>query len=178
MRGNRASGDRRAPRWPDRQRPADEDRLPARGALTVPDRGRWFVYAEMRRDGEPVESWLPIAAGGERTSHFEAARYAYVPAEASGSLVKVIGGVLLYAAMAALIVATFVLIARSARDPSTGRSRSGGHAVMARAAMVLADHGSLSVSLTFFGPVLLMLAALALMTWRERRRRRATEDER
>ena len=48
---------------------------------------------------------------------------------------------------------------------------------MARAAMLLADHGSLSVSLTFFGPVLLMLAVLALMTWRERRRR-ATEDER
>ena len=90
------------------------------GALTVPGRGRWFVYAEMRRAGEPVESWLPITVGGERTSHFEAARYAYVPAEAPGSLVKVLGGVLLYAAMAALIVATFVLIAQSARNRSAG----------------------------------------------------------
>jgi uncharacterized iron-regulated membrane protein len=42
---------------------------------------------------------------------------------------------------------------------------------MARGAVVLADHGSLSVSLAFFGPVLLMLAALAVMAWRERRRR-------
>jgi hypothetical protein len=95
------------------------------GALAVPGRGRWFVYAEMRRDGRPVESWLPIAAGGERTTHFEAARYAYIPAEASGSLVKVIGGVLLYAAMAALVVATFVLITRSSRDRSTRLSAAG-----------------------------------------------------
>jgi hypothetical protein len=51
--------------------------------------------------------------------------------------------------------------------------------VIAAGTIVLADHGSLSISLAFFGPVLLMLAALALMTWRERRRRRsATKDTR
>ena len=95
------------------------------GAITVRDRGRWFVYAEMRRGGQPIESWLPISAGDGKASHFEAARYAYVPAEASGSLVKVIGGVLLYAAMAALIVVTLSLIRASAADrelsPSAGR---------------------------------------------------------
>jgi hypothetical protein len=83
------------------------------GALTVPDRGRWFVYAELRRDGRPIESWLPIDAGEGRTSVFDAARYAYIPARPSSSLVKVLGGVLLYAAMAGLVVAAFLLIARS-----------------------------------------------------------------
>jgi hypothetical protein len=50
--------------------------------------------------------------------------------------------------------------------------------MIAASTVVLADHGSLSISLAFFGPVLLMLAALALMTWRERRRRNATKDTR
>ena len=37
--------------------------------------------------------------------------------------------------------------------------------------MIVADHGSLGISLAFFGPVFVMLAALALLTWRERRRK-------
>jgi hypothetical protein len=39
------------------------------GALTVPDRGRWFVYAEMRRDGRSRAGCRsPQAAGEHRTS--------------------------------------------------------------------------------------------------------------
>ena len=87
------------------------------GALAVPDRGRWFVYAEMRRDGRRLESWLPISVTDGRTAHFEAARYAYRPAERSSSLVKVLGGILLYAAMAALVVTTFVLVSAPGESP-------------------------------------------------------------
>jgi hypothetical protein len=88
------------------------------GALAIHDRGRWFVYAEMRRDGRRVESWLPVSVTGGATANSEAARYMYRPAQRPGSLFKIAGGVLLYAAMAALIVATFLLVTRSARDRS------------------------------------------------------------
>ncbi len=41
---------------------------------------------------------------------------------------------------------------------------------------VLADHGDLRVSLAFFGPVALMLVALAVVTVVQQRRYRAGED--
>lgn len=87
-----------------------------RGALDLPDRGRWFVYAEMRREGRRVESWLPVQAGAGRFTISEAERYAYIPPERSGSALKYVGGVLLYAAMLALLYATFRLIRASSRE--------------------------------------------------------------
>lgn len=41
-----------------------------RGAIHLPQRGRWFVYAQLRRDGRTLETWLPARAGGggERVS--------------------------------------------------------------------------------------------------------------
>ena len=95
------------------------------GALTVPDRGRWFVYAEMRRAGERVETWLPITVGDGRATASDADRYAYVPPERSSGIVKLVGGILLYAAMAALLAATFVLIAASRRDRGRMAARPG-----------------------------------------------------
>lgn len=49
--------------------------------------------------------------------------------------------------------------------------------MIAAGVVVLADHGSLSVSPAFFGPVFAMLVALAVITWRERRRRKARGEE-
>ena len=86
------------------------------GAVSVSGRGRWFVYAEMRREGRTVESWLPLTVGDGQVSRYEADRYAYLPPERSSTPLKFIAGVVLYAAMAALLIATFLLIARSTRD--------------------------------------------------------------
>lgn len=78
-------------------------------ALVVPERGRWFVYAEARVDDRPVESWLPIVVGSGDSAAQNSARYAYVPPERSSSAVKFVGGVVLYALMGALIVGVFRL---------------------------------------------------------------------
>ena len=86
------------------------------GTLGLPDRGRWFVYAEMRREGRRVESWLPVQAGAGRFTISEAERYAYIPPERSGSALKYVGGVLLYGGMLALLYATFRLIRASSRE--------------------------------------------------------------
>lgn len=92
------------------------------GRVKLPERGRWFVYAEMRRHGRTVESWLPISVGSGPRTVADPARYAYFPPERSDSLIKVIGGVVLYGAMLALLYATFVLIraSRGHRRPVAG----------------------------------------------------------
>jgi uncharacterized membrane protein YidH (DUF202 family) len=87
-----------------------------RGTLDLPERGRWFVYAQMRRDGQPVESWLPIDAGFGPTSVGERGRYAYIPPQRASSAIKLIAGVLLYGGMLALLYATFRLIRASRRE--------------------------------------------------------------
>lgn len=84
-----------------------------RGSLTLPERGRWFVYAEMERDGRTVETWLPVSVGDGPARVAEDGRYAYFPPERSDSAVKVIAGAALYAGMLALVVAAFALIRRS-----------------------------------------------------------------
>lgn len=90
------------------------------GALDLPDQGRWFVYAEMRRDGQSVESWLPVDAGRGSQTVVERERYAYIPPEQSASAIKAIAGVVLYAGMLALLYATFRLIRASRRErPAT-----------------------------------------------------------
>ena len=79
------------------------------GSLELTERGRWFVYAEMIRDGEPVESWLPVSVGaGDRTAS-ERERYAYTPPDPSNGVVKTLAGVVLYGAMLALLYATIAL---------------------------------------------------------------------
>jgi hypothetical protein len=82
------------------------------GSVSVEGRGRWFVYALMRRDGEPRESWLPITVGDGGASAHEDARYAYVPPQRSNGLVKVAGGIVLYGLVLGLLIATFTLVAR------------------------------------------------------------------
>ncbi|MBA3745909.1 MAG: hypothetical protein H0W96_00190 [Solirubrobacterales bacterium] len=86
------------------------------GALRLPGRGRWFIYAEMLRDGRTVESWVAVSGDSGTRSVTEPARYAYFPSQRSDSFVKVAGGVVLYGAMLALLYATFVLIRASRRE--------------------------------------------------------------
>ena len=140
------------------------------GSVQLDGRGRWFVYAEMRRGGRDVESWLPISVGSGPARISDRARYAYVPPERSSSTIKLISGVLLYAGMLAMLYVTFRLL--RARRPGAGLSIPLESAAMTAAIAVVADHGSLSSSLFFFGPVALMLVALAIVTLVDRRRRR------
>ena len=84
-----------------------------RGSVVVPDRGRWFVYAELRRaDGRSVETWLPIAAG-ESGRRDDANRSVYLPPQDEGSAAKRIAGVAMYAAFAALLAAVVFLHRRA-----------------------------------------------------------------
>ena len=84
------------------------------GSLRLPDRGRWFLYVEMSRDGENIEAWLPIDAHRGRKLVSNDSRYAYIPPEPSQSGLKLAGGVALYAGMLALLYSAFALT-RAAR---------------------------------------------------------------
>ena len=87
-----------------------------RGSLTLPSRGRWFVYVELARGGRTVESWLPVDVGSGASVADEEDRYAYFPPERSAGPVKTIVGALLYLAMLVLLYGTLVLV-RSAAQP-------------------------------------------------------------
>ena len=73
------------------------------GRLSVPQRGRWFVYAELPRRGETVEAWLPVKVGegGQRSE--DRGRYAYVADESDSGAIKGVAGVALYSLMLALL---------------------------------------------------------------------------
>ena len=92
------------------------------GALRLPERGRWFVYAQMRRDRRAVESWLPISLSSGPRTVSEADRYSYFPPSRSDSTGKLIASVLLYGAMLALLYATFVLVRSSRRQREAASS--------------------------------------------------------
>ncbi len=81
-----------------------------RGEVRLPARGRWFVYAEMRRDGRSLESWVPVSVRSGAGSASELRRYAYVPPRGSAGALKVVGGATLYAGMLALLYAALVLV--------------------------------------------------------------------
>ena len=80
------------------------------GRIEVPERGRWFVYAELRRDGRDIEAWLPIQAGDGTHRASESDRYAYEPDDSAAGAGQVVAGIILYVGMAALVVATFALV--------------------------------------------------------------------
>ncbi len=87
------------------------------GRIEVPDRGRWFVYAELRRSGRNIESWLPVEVGDGTDRTREPDRYAYEPDNSSVGAGQIIAGAILYLGMTALVVATFALVARPQRRP-------------------------------------------------------------
>lgn len=113
------------------------------GALAIPERGRWFMYAEMRRAGRAVESWLPVSVRDGSGRAAEADRYAYFPPERSNSSVKAIGGVVLYGGMLALLYATFILIRASRRQRElASRTRGEGTTMPARTAAAASSAAS------------------------------------
>jgi hypothetical protein len=67
------------------------------GRLSVPDPGRWFVYAEFAHQGEPVEGWLPVDVGEPET--LQKSRELYRPAgEGVGvTVAQGVSGALVYA---------------------------------------------------------------------------------
>ena len=86
------------------------------GALEVSEDGRWFIYAEIERAGETVESWLPLKVGHGDETVTDASRYAYTPPDTSSGPVKAIAGVLLYALMLGFLAAIVVLVRRRSHD--------------------------------------------------------------
>jgi hypothetical protein len=92
------------------------------GTVQVRGDGRWFVYAELRRDGQDVETWLPIDAGNAETLTED--RDLYVPAQArpSSRPVQFAAGAAIYTAGLALLGAAVrrVSIAERSHQPGGG----------------------------------------------------------
>lgn len=80
-----------------------------RGRLSVPQRGRWFVYAELSRGRATVESWIPVKVGEDQTVT-EPERYAYVADAKAGGLSKAVLGAALYLLMLGTLGAVIVLV--------------------------------------------------------------------
>lgn len=98
-----------------------------RGALTLPEDGRWFVYSEFTHDGKAVEGWLPVEVG--EPSRVQATRGLYLPAgEGAGTnATQIILGGLIYALGIGLVTVGLRatssgrrLPARQARDATLG----------------------------------------------------------
>lgn len=88
-----------------------------RGRLSVPQRGRWFVYAELSRGKATVESWIPVKVGDAQTVS-DPERYAYVADANAGGLLKTVAGASLYLLVLATAGAVILLV--------RGASTSGG----------------------------------------------------
>ena len=86
------------------------------GALEVSEDGRWFVYAELERAGETVESWLPLKVGHGDETVTDESRYAYTPPDGSSGPMKVIAGALMYGLMLGFVGAIVALV-RSRAQP-------------------------------------------------------------
>jgi hypothetical protein len=95
-----------------------------RGSIHVPGRGRWFVYADLRRGRQPLESWLQAKVGYGPHRYVEADRALYEPAESPNSLGKTLATVLLYLVLVAfvIVVARFAASVRLDR-PAVGEGR-------------------------------------------------------
>lgn len=67
------------------------------GEMTLPERGRWFVYTELSRGAERLEAWLPVIAAAEtNTTSRQASLYVVPRRTAWGSSLMLIAGVALY----------------------------------------------------------------------------------
>ncbi len=91
------------------------------GEIQLPERGRWFVYLELDRQGEAVEVWLPVIAG-EGTKTFEKRSWIYIPPERTVNEVSVISGAIIYAVSLALFGMNIVAFRR--RDATNGEDES------------------------------------------------------
>ncbi|ALV33096.1 hypothetical protein [Streptomyces sp. CdTB01] len=85
-----------------------------RGSITVPESGRWFVYADFHDAGmSTTETWIPVEAGSSQRIH--EARPLYVPpAPQKDGAGRTAATVVLYGLAAAILLA----VARSGRRAS------------------------------------------------------------
>ncbi len=79
------------------------------GVIQLPDRGRWFVYAELTDHGQKVETWLPVITGGAVT-HFGKLASLYELEAVSGSTIEVLSSILLYILILALFSAILLVV--------------------------------------------------------------------
>ncbi len=94
------------------------------GEIQLPERGRWFVYAELTYHGQKVETWLPVIVGGASTQFVKLASL-YELETVSGSAIEVVSSIVLYLLILALL-ATILLVfrqrfygARQASEPTS-----------------------------------------------------------
>lgn len=84
------------------------------GTIRLPDEGRWFVYIEFTRDGEPVEAWLPVESELQGTTFAD--RELYVPAGTQApTTAQIASGVAIYAAGLALLGLALMQTRRTVR---------------------------------------------------------------
>jgi hypothetical protein len=86
------------------------------GSVVLPERGRWFVYAELTYRGEEVETWLPLISGETEVVR-EEDRSVYRPPVVDDPPAKSVAGVVVYLVLAGVVLA-IPLIAR--RHPVAG----------------------------------------------------------
>jgi hypothetical protein len=79
------------------------------GVIQLPERGRWFFYAELTYHDQKVETWLPVITGGTGT-YFEKLASLYELEAVSSSTIEVVSGILLYILILALFSAILLVV--------------------------------------------------------------------
>jgi hypothetical protein len=72
------------------------------GTIRLPAEGRWFVYVEFTRDGEPIEAWLPVESEWKGTSFADRELYAPAGTQAPTTM-QIASGAAIYAVGLALL---------------------------------------------------------------------------
>lgn len=90
----------------------------ARGTVEVPTDGRWFVYAEFERDGQQLETWLPLEAGASEASD-DRSRLVYAPRTTETTAPKIVAGVIVYGLLV-LVMLSVGRRVRAAASPAPG----------------------------------------------------------
>lgn len=96
------------------------------GSVTLPDRGRWFVYADLKEPGKKLETWLPVIVDGTDATFTRTNRQMYVPIGGGIHLSQIIAGVALYGGVLFLLVTVARLTARTLRRPPSPAARDTG----------------------------------------------------
>lgn len=77
------------------------------GQLSLPERGRWFVYLELDQSGEGVEVWLPVISG-DGTREFAKESWIYIPPTRKVNAISITAGIIIYGLSLALVTAVVV----------------------------------------------------------------------
>jgi hypothetical protein len=89
------------------------------GAMGLPDRGRWFVYATLTGPDGPMETWLAVQADGRHSASAVRELYSRPGRPAALYTVKLVSGAVLYLIGVALLLAT---LATARRQSPLGRA--------------------------------------------------------